>query len=96
MLFFLNISCILQKTKLYDGTSSCALLMTRCVSYTDVWFSMRMRQVEEEELTVKLQMAGLLLRQQMLSSAFLLRNLNYSVRKKKKGKSADAGEALEL
>jgi hypothetical protein len=54
-------------------------------SYTEVWFSMRMRQVEEEELTVKLQTAGLLLRQQILSSAFLLRNLSYSVQKKKKG-----------
>jgi hypothetical protein len=48
-------------------------------------FAMRMRQVEEEELTVKLQTAGLLLRQQMLSSPFLLLNLSYSVRKKKKG-----------
>jgi hypothetical protein len=53
-----------------------------------------MRQVEEEELTVKLQTAGLLLRQQILSSAFLLLSLSYSVRKKKKGKSAYAAGRL--
>jgi hypothetical protein len=59
---------------------------------------MRMRQVEEEELTVKLQTAGLLLRQQILSSAFLLRNLSYSLRKKKKGYTVVlyAGGTLEL
>jgi hypothetical protein len=58
-------------------------------------FAMRMRQVEEEELTVKLQTAGLLLRQQMLSSEFLLLTLNLQCTEKEERKECVRRRAPE-